>query len=74
MDGMSVIIGLVAGAFAGGFIMHERGYVRGKFDALDSQGRIDKLTDELHEIRDSIEDLKIEQEVINTMVKEIKNG
>ena len=69
---MSVFIGLVVGAFAGGFIMHERGYTRGKFDAMSDQGRVDKFVDELREIKISIEDLKIEQEVLNAMMKENK--
>lgn len=74
VDGFSAFIGLIAGAFAGGYIMHERGYTRGRLDAMDKQDRVDTLAIELREMQSEINDIKIEQEVLDIMIKQIKNG
>lgn len=54
--------------------MHERGYTRGRLDAMDKQDRVDTLASELREMQSEINDIKIEQEVLDIMIKQIKNG
>jgi len=73
MDGISVMLGLVVGAIAGGCIMKEQGYMRGKLDEVDKQDRVDRLFNEMQGIKESIEELKIEQECINIIINDLKN-
>ncbi|MGD9662569.1 hypothetical protein [Desulfovibrio sp. 86] len=74
MDGISTMIGLIVGAIAGGCVMHARGYTRGRLDEMSGKDRLDSIANELQEVKSSIEDLKIGQEVLDIMVKEIKSG
>ena len=73
MDGISVMIGIIAGAIFGGCIMREQGYTRGRLDEMEGKDRLNSLYNELQEIKESIEELKVEQEVLDTVIRDIKS-